>query len=26
VAEGRKVNVGWKAADCRALDFVQFRT
>jgi putative spermidine/putrescine transport system ATP-binding protein len=26
VAEGRTVNIGWKAADCRALDFVQFRT
>jgi putative spermidine/putrescine transport system ATP-binding protein len=25
VAEGREVTVGWKAADCRALDFAEFR-
>ncbi|MFT3989643.1 ABC transporter ATP-binding protein [Aestuariivirga sp.] len=24
VAQGREVNVGWKAADCRALDYVEF--
>jgi putative spermidine/putrescine transport system ATP-binding protein len=24
VAEGRDVNVGWRAADCRALDFLEF--
>jgi putative spermidine/putrescine transport system ATP-binding protein len=25
VAEGREVKVGWKAADCRALDYAEFR-
>ena len=25
VAQGREVNVGWKAADCRALDYAEFR-
>jgi putative spermidine/putrescine transport system ATP-binding protein len=25
VAEGREVRVGWKAADCRALDYAEFR-
>ena len=25
VAEGREVQVGWKAEDCRALDFAEFR-
>jgi putative spermidine/putrescine transport system ATP-binding protein len=25
VAEGREVRIGWKAADCRALDFAEFR-
>ena len=25
VAQGRQVKVGWKAADCRALDFAEFR-
>jgi hypothetical protein len=25
VAEGREVKVGWKAEDCRALDFAEFR-
>mgnify|MGYP002137191913 CR=1 FL=1 len=25
VAEGREVHVGWKAADCRALDYAEFR-
>jgi putative spermidine/putrescine transport system ATP-binding protein len=25
VTEGREVTVGWKAADCRALDFAEFR-
>jgi hypothetical protein len=25
VAEGRQVKVGWKAADCRALDYAEFR-
>ena len=24
VAEGREVKIGWKAADCRALDFAEF--
>ncbi len=25
VAEGREVKVGWKAEDCRALDYAEFR-
>jgi putative spermidine/putrescine transport system ATP-binding protein len=25
VSQGREVNVGWKAADCRALDYAEFR-
>jgi putative spermidine/putrescine transport system ATP-binding protein len=25
IAEGKEVKVGWKAADCRALDFAEFR-
>ncbi len=25
VAEGRQVKIGWKAEDCRALDFAEFR-
>jgi putative spermidine/putrescine transport system ATP-binding protein len=25
VAEGKRVKVGWKAEDCRALDFMEFR-
>ena len=25
VAEGREVKVGWKAEDCRALDFIEFQ-
>ena len=24
IAEGREVKVGWKTADCRALDFMEF--
>src|SRR5205085_9147656 len=24
VAEGREVAIGWKAADCRALDYMEF--
>jgi putative spermidine/putrescine transport system ATP-binding protein len=24
VAEGREVDIGWKAADCRALDYMEF--
>jgi len=25
IAEGREVSVGWKAADCRALDYAEFK-